>query len=93
MLSEGDIVNVKLAAYNDSSFDTLEGKIVRINDVPVNIEGKGNVYIVDIYFDSYPDNIKSGMEGNVDIIIGTRTVMDYFLEPFITGLKGSLKER
>ena len=38
------------------------------------------------------DDIKIGMEGNCDIIIGKRTVLEYFLEPFIEGLEGSLKE-
>lgn len=42
--------------------------------------------------DKLPDGIKIGMEGNCDIIIGKRTVLDYFLEPFIEGFEGSLKE-
>ena len=51
------------------------------------------VYDISIKLDSIPDNLKIGMEGNMDIIIGTRTVMEYFLEPFRKGLADSLKER
>ena len=40
-----------------------------------------------------PKDIKVGMEGSCDIIIGKRTVLDYFLEPFKEGFGSSLKER
>lgn len=50
-------------------------------------------YLVDIKLNKIPDNIKTGMEGEIDIIVGTRTVMDYFLEPFRKGWNDSLKEK
>ena len=91
-LNINDTVQIKLSAYNDSRYEYVEGKIVRISDVPMNIEGKGMSYTVDIKLSEIPDNIKSGMEGSIDIIVGTRTVMDYFMEPFKEGLDDSLKE-
>lgn len=92
-LNINDTVKIKLSAYNDSRYEYVEGKIVHISDVPMNIEGKGMSYTVDIKLSEIPDNIKSGMEGSIDIIVGTRTVMDYFMEPFMEGLDDSLKEK
>lgn len=64
-----------------------------IGQVPVNLENKGVVYKVDILLDDKPDSLMLGMEGTVDIITGKRSVLDYFLEPFIDGLKNSMKEK
>ena len=64
-----------------------------VSNVPLNIEEKGVTYMVRINAEAIPQNIKSGMEGTMDITVGNRTVMDYFLEPFKNGLSDSLKER
>lgn len=86
-------MKLKIYAYDDTSSEYIEGEIIHISDVPVNIEGKGMSYLVDIKLNKIPDNIKTGMEGEIDIIVGTRTVMDYFLEPFRKGWNDSLKEK
>ena len=91
-LNIGDIVKLKIAAYN-KIYEYIEGEIIHIGEIPVNIEGKGMSYVVYIKPGMIPDDIKSGMEGTIDIIVGTRTVMDYFLEPFRKGLHDSLKEK
>ena len=39
-----------------------------------------------------PGDIRAGMEGSVEIIVGNRTVMECFLEPFEKGLSNSLTE-
>ena len=36
---------------------------------------------------------KSGMSGMVEINIGKRSVMDYFLDPILGNLNNSLKEK
>ncbi|MEE1100030.1 MAG: HlyD family efflux transporter periplasmic adaptor subunit [Agathobacter sp.] len=92
-LNEGDKVKLKISAFDDTQYEYIDGNIYKIGDIPYNIEGKGVVYDISIKLDSIPDNLKIGMEGNMDIIIGTRTVMEYFLEPFRKGLADSLKER
>lgn len=92
-LNVGNTVKLKIYAYDDTSSEYIEGEIIHISDVPVNIEGKGMSYLVDIKLNKIPDNIKTGMEGEIDIIVGTRTVMDYFLEPFRKGWNDSLKEK
>ena len=89
----GDNVRLKLPAYDDTEYEYLNGVVSEISDIPLNVQGKGIVYSVEIYIENSPEDIKNGMEGNVDIVIGTRTVMDYFIEPFRNGLENSLEER
>ncbi len=89
----GDIVGVKIAAYDNTEYEYMEGEIVSIGDIALNMEKLGSVYMVEIRIPNIPDNIKAGMEGSCDIIIGQRSVLDYFLEPFKNGLNDSLKER
>ena len=88
----GDAVNVKIDAFGNDDNKYLTGKVKTIGSVTVNLDGIGSAYKVEILLDKLPDEIKIGMEGNCDIIIGKRSVLDYFLEPFIEGLEGSLKE-
>ena len=87
-----DAVNVKIDAFGNDDNKFMSGKVKSIGDLTVNLDGIGAAYKVEIVLDKLPDDIKIGMEGNCDIIIGKRTVLDYFLEPFIEGLEGSLKE-
>jgi len=92
-ISEADEVRIRLASYHDTASEYVKGHIRSIGDIPLTIDGKGTCYAVTIEMDTAPDKIKTGMEGSIDIIIGQRTVMDYFLEPFKKGLGNSLKER
>lgn len=87
-----DDVNVKIDAFGNDDNKFLSGKVKSIGSVTVNLDGIGAAYKVEIILDKLPDEIKIGMEGNCDIIIGKRTVLDYFLEPFIEGFEGSLRE-
>lgn len=92
-LNIGDIVNIKINAYHETRYQVISGVVENINQVPANIENKGIVYKVDILLNDKPDSLMLGMEGTVDIVTGKRSVLDYFLEPFIDGLKNSLKEK
>lgn len=89
----GDTVRLRLPGYDDTKYEYLDGTITEIGSLPVKAEGLGTVYPVDISVNGIPDDMKQGMEGKMDIIIGTRTVMDYFLEPFRKGLDNSMKEK
>ena len=92
-IKEGNAVNIRIAAYNDTEYEYIKGSIFEISDVAFNVEGMGSVYVVKVKLDNIPENIRSGLEGTCDIVIGQRTVLDYFLEPFKEGLDNSLKER
>ena len=95
-IKEGDQVSVRLAAFDDSDFEIVKGTICRISDVSVSVEGQGNVYQVEIRLDETEDmteiSCRIGLEGTCDIIVGERSVLDYFLEPFKKGFRESLKE-
>jgi len=93
-LKIGDSVSVRIAALKDTQYDRMEGRIQRIGDVAVSIEGMGSVYRVDIALPEIPDGyLKIGEEGSCDILIGKRSVLNYFLEPFLKGMKDSLHEK
>lgn len=89
----GDTVSVRIAAYRDTEYEYMEGTVATIGDIALNIDGIGAVYAVGIRMDKLPEDLRAGMEGTCDIIIGTRTVLDYFMEPFLDGLHDSLKEK
>ena len=60
----------------------------------VSVQGTGNVYTVDISL-TKSDGLEGyiGTEGRCDIVVGTRSVLDYFLEPFKTGIEQSLNDK
>lgn len=86
-------VRLKLSAYDDTEYEEVEGVISKVENIPTNIDGIGACYAVDINLCEIPKDIKPGMEGRVDLVVGSRTVLEYFLEPFKKGLRESLKER
>ena len=89
----GDKVDVRLAALDGSDHELVEGRIERIGDMTVNIEGIGSAYEIEIQLEKFPESgYRVGLEGTCDIIVGKRSVLDYFLEPFKKGLQKSLKE-
>lgn len=92
-IETGNSVGIRIAAYRDTKYQYMQGEIISISDSAFNTENSGAVYKVEICVDNFPEDIKIGMEGKCDIIIGQRSVLDYFLEPFKEGLEGSLKER
>ena len=85
-------VNIKIDAFAaDDRF--LPGKVKSVASVAAVAEGVGSAYKVDVLPERLPDDVKIGMEGNCDILVGKRSVLDYFLEPFIKGFGESLKEQ
>lgn len=89
----GDTVSVRIAAYRDTEYEYMKGIIATVGDIALNIDGIGAVYEVGIRVENLPEDLRTGMEGTCDIIVGTRTVLDYFMEPFVDGLQNSLKEK
>lgn len=92
-IAVGDIVKIRIAAFTDTDYEYIDGKIISIGNMVMQIENMGSVYPVEIKLEQVPPDIKAGMEGSIDILVGTRTVMDYFLEPFRKGLRDSMKEK
>ena len=96
-VTKGDKAQIKLQAYSFYDYGMITGKIIHINPVAANKDGKGNMYEVIVQIDKnklHKDiNLKSGLSGSIEVNIGKRTVMDYFLDPIIGGLSNSLKEK
>ena len=92
-ITTDDVVRLKLSAYDDTEYEEVEGIINKVEKMPTNIEGIGACYAVDINLSEMPEDIRPGMEGRVDLVVGSRTVLEYFLEPFKKGLEESLKEK
>lgn len=86
---------IKLEAYPYNKFGTVKGKITYISPSSMYREGLGYAYLVKIIAKDKNEaiNIISGLTGSVEIKIGTRTIMSYFLEPIIKGFGDSLKEK
>lgn len=93
----GDLAKIKLQAYSYSEYGDIEGKIIYISKTSYEMEGVGNVYSIKVEIDNDElnknINLISGLSGSVEIDAGTRSVLDYFLEPIVKGLNNSLKER
>ncbi len=95
-LEVGQEVIVKLSAFSFSDFGAVSGKISYISPSSFTNEKKESVYVlyVDIDEKNINPNIEliSGLSGNVEIITGQRTILQYFLDPIVGSLNESLKE-
>lgn len=86
---------IKLEAYPYNRYGTVRGVVKYISPSSFTSEQLGNVYLVKLDVENSSDaiNIISGLSGTVEIKIGKRTIMDYFMEPIIKGFGNSLKEK
>lgn len=86
---------IKLEAYPYNRYGTVRGVVKYISPSSFTSEQLGSVYLVKLDVENSSDaiNIISGLSGTVEIKIGKRTIMDYFMEPIIKGFGDSLKEK
>lgn len=93
----GDTVHIKLQAYSYSDYGAVEGEIIYVSPSAITNASNQSVYEVWVQIDEencHEDiELISGMAGSVEVKIGKRSVMDYFLEPIIGSLDKSLKEK
>lgn len=94
-IEKGDEVSIKLDAYPYSRYGTVKGKITYISPGSFVDENMGSVYLVktDIQNNNQDIQITAGLTGAVEIKTGTRSVMEYFLEPVIDSFGNSMKEK
>lgn len=88
----GDEVKIRLDMYNGTDKEIITGTVSKIDNVTTNVDGLGAVYPLEISIDEDLD-LKVGNMGTIDVIVGKRSVMDYFIDPFKRGLRESLHER
>lgn len=86
---------IKLEAYPYNRYGTVRGVVKYISPSAFTSEQLGSVYLVKLDIEDMNEtiNIFSGLSGTVEIKIGKRTIMDYFMEPIIKGFGDSLKEK
>ena len=99
----GQMARVKLTAYDYSIFGTMEGVITRISADAVSTEERGQTsyyYIARVETSSSVMHslgrklpIIPGMQAQVDIITGHKTVLRYLLKPIIGVKENAFRER
>lgn len=96
-ISIGDAVQLKLQSYSFSDYGAVEGCLTYISPSTVNMEGAGNVYMVQVEIDAQlmneNINLMSGLSGTMEIKVGQRSVLEYFLDPIIGNINESLNEK
>lgn len=86
----GQLVSVKLTAYDFARFGSIEGKVTAISpDVQVREDGSEffqvRIELERAYLEVGASRyaITPGMAANVDMVIAKRTVMEYLMEPVL----------
>lgn len=86
---------IKLEAYPYNKYGTVKGTVKYISPSSFNTEQQGSVYLVKIDIDDSNENINimSGLTGTVEVKVGKRSIMRYFLDPIVKGFGNSMKEK
>ncbi len=99
----GQSANVKVSAYDYSIFGSMKGSVTQISADAVSKEERGQTnyyYIARIETSTSVMNslgkklpIIPGMQAQVDIITGNKTVLNYLLKPIIGVKENAFRER
>lgn len=96
----GQATLIKLTAYDYSVFGSLSGQVTVIAADTTTEESGEQFYKVSVqpltkYLDSNSRELQviPGMEAQVDIIVGKRSVLDYLLSPLLRVTQESLREK
>lgn len=96
----GQQARVKLTAYDYSIYGALPGKVIHVGaDAVVNEKGEA-FYLARVetqakVFESLDRQLPiiSGMQAQIDIVTGTKTVLTYLLKPLIAVRENAFRER
>lgn len=99
----GQSANVKVSAYDYSIFGSMKGRVTQISADAVSKEERGQTnyyYIARVETTTSVMNslgkklpIIPGMQAQVDIITGNKTVLNYLLKPIIGVKENAFRER
>ncbi len=99
-VKEGQAARVKLTAYDYSLFGALSGKVVQVGADAVTNERGEAFFMVRVRTDQAAlENhgrrlpIMAGMQAQVDVVTGSKTVLDYLLKPLVSVREGAFRER
>ena len=96
----GQDARVKLTAYDYTIFGAMAGKVIQIGADAITTERGESFYLVRVetqtrVVESLDGKlpIVSGMQAQVDIVTGSKTVMTYLLKPLIAVRESAFRER
>jgi membrane fusion protein, adhesin transport system len=96
----GQIARVKLTAYDYSLFGAMPGKVVQISPDAITNERGESFFTVRVQTDrTMFENldkklpIMSGMQAQVDIVTGAKTVLTYLMKPVVAVRESAFRER
>jgi adhesin transport system membrane fusion protein len=100
-LRPGQDAMVKLTAYDFSIYGGLKAKLEHISaDTIINEEDKKSYYLIRLRTDkNYLEkngeklHIITGMNADVDILTGKKTVLDYLMKPILKAKQHAMRER
>lgn len=94
-IKTGMDAEIKLEAYPYNKYGTVKGKVKYISPSSFNTEKMGSVYLVklDVENSNEKIDIMSGLTGTVEVKVGKRSIMRYFLDPIVKGFGDSMKEK
>jgi membrane fusion protein, adhesin transport system len=96
----GQTARVKLTAYDYSLFGAMPGKVVQISPDAITNERGESFFTVRVetertMFENLDKKlpIMSGMQAQVDIVTGSKTVLSYLMKPVIAVRESAFRER
>lgn len=99
-IAVGQDVTVKVTAYDPQRFGSLKGRLTRISADTVSDQDGNLFFEIDIETDknylgsdSSPLPIIPGMQAEVEVITGKRSIMEYLLKPLLRARARALTER
>ncbi|HEB97564.1 MAG TPA: HlyD family type I secretion periplasmic adaptor subunit [Sedimenticola thiotaurini] len=100
-LHPGQRAVVKITAYDFAIYGGLDGELEHISADTIKDEVDGESYYLvrvrtgktHLGSDEHPLPIISGMQAEVDILTGKKSVMDYLLKPVLRARQKALRER
>ena len=91
---------VKITAYDYTIYGMLEGKLIHISPDSVMNEQGERYYEIQVrtdrnalYLGDQPNPIIVGMVAEIDILTGTKTVLQYLLKPILRAKHSAMRER
>lgn len=98
-VKQGQRVVVKLATYPFQRYGYLEGEVETISPDAIHDEKKGLVYKAKIKLKNATSSKQAeltllpGMSVSAEITTGKRRIVEFFLDPLLTKVDGSIKVR
>jgi hemolysin D len=99
-VSEGQRSEIKIDAFPFTKYGTIDGKVVSLSNDAISDEVRGLIYAKrismdkkDISVNDKTDNLSAGMTVAVEMKMGKRKLIEYFLSPLLNYRSESVRER